>query len=680
MFINDFLYIIKWWSMFFAVGVIFLPLTWLIFKRFFGLGYALGKTLGVIILSYITFLLSIFSVAKFSLANLYLYILVSLGINLYILYKNKNEVIKDLKNNIPEIFIQELLFTSGLLLWSYVRAHQPEIRGLEKFMDYGFVTSALRSEILPPTDMWAAGNTINYYWFGHFVTAVLTKLSNIPSEITYNLMLATIMGLTLSSAFSISATLFKHISKNGIKKHFFIAGIISAIILTFAGNFHTPFYVLKNGSENYWYPDATRFIGYNPETEDKTIHEFPMYSFVVADLHGHLLNLPFVLLFVASSFVIVSQRKRGSFDNLNLILPGSLLGIMFMTSTWDFGNYTLALGYILLFSELQKNNFRLLKTAWDVGKTIIYILALGIIVALPFILKFESIAEGIRFVHTRTPIWQIAILWGFPALLTAIFIYTAKKLGKKNSTSDIFILSLLAASWTLIILPEIIFLKDIYIASHYRANTMFKLTYQAFVMSYLAGGYIIVRHITLQKDFYVKRFLSLFWVIVLFSILSYARISTNSYYGKLQNYVGLDGAKWMQTQYLDEYNIINWLKENAEKGDVLLEAPGDSYTDYNVISSYTGIPTISGWYVHEWLWRGTPDFPQERVNDITNIYEGSDVILTKSLLDKYKVKFIIVGNFERERFKVLNELKFSQLASPVFQTGTTTVYKVNNEV
>ncbi len=675
----DLLYVLKWWLIIFSAGVIFFPLTWVIFKKFFGVGYALSKTLGIILLSYVTFLLSILTIAKFSLSNIYLYILFSLLINIYIFYKNRNGIIKDIRSNLFRIIFQEVLFTFGLLLWSYVRAHQPEIRGLEKLMDFGFINSSLRSETLPPADMWAAGYTINYYWFGHFVTALLTKLTNIPSEITFNLMLATIMGSVLSSVFVISSTLYEKISKISKKRYVYLAGIISAVILTFAGNFHTPFFILKNGSANYWYPDATRFIGYNPETDDKTIHEFPMYSFVVSDLHGHLLNLPFVLLFLAFAFKIVSEKEKKSFKLTNLIFPGVLLGIMFMTSTWDFGNYFLALGFILLFSTLKENGYQLFKSFRETTVSLAIVFTLGILTALPFIIHFESIAEGVKFVHSHTPLWQLAILWGFPGLLTAVFVNTVKKLRSKITTSDIFVLALIISSWTLIILPEIIYLKDIYAATHYRANTMFKLTYQAFVMSYLSGGYIIVRQISLPKIAYVRRFLAVFWMVILYSILSYAQLSTNSYYGNLKNYQGLDGTKWLENQYPDEYAVILWLRSNAKKDTVILEAPGDSYTDYNIISSYTGIPTVSGWFVHEWLWRGTPDFPQKRVTDITNIYQTSDSNYAKTLLKTYKVTYVIIGTFERQKFPTLDETKFNDIATPVFRSGSTTVYKLNNE-
>ena len=65
---------------------------------------------------------------------------------------------------------------------------------------------------------------------------------------------------------------------------------------------------------SYWFPDATRYIGYNPyREEDRTIHEFPCYSFVLGDLHAHVVNIIFVLLVIALLYVWlrgVQQENR----------------------------------------------------------------------------------------------------------------------------------------------------------------------------------------------------------------------------------------------------------------------------------------------------------------------------------------------------------------------------------
>ena len=86
---------------------------------------------------------------------------------------------------------------------SYVRSNLPDIHGLEKFMDFGILNSILRADYFPPKDMWYTPSPINYYYFGHLITAVITKLTFIPSFITYNLMIATLFAFTFTAGLSI---------------------------------------------------------------------------------------------------------------------------------------------------------------------------------------------------------------------------------------------------------------------------------------------------------------------------------------------------------------------------------------------------------------------------------------------------------------------------------------------
>ena len=669
---TDLTYLVIWWLTFFLVGIINLPLSLLVFKKSADVGYGFSKTLGFLLITYLLFFGSTIHLFPFSLLSIYIIGASVLLINLFLLWKNKTHLILKFKKNLRVMLFQEILFTLGLFFWSYVRSHQPDINGLEKFMDFGFINSILRSEYLPPTDMWFAGKPINYYWFGHLWVAVATKLSQIPSAITYNLMLATILGLTLNGAFSISSTLVKNARIKIKRRSLLAAGIISAILLTFAGNFHTPIYLLKEGGDKYWYPDATRFIGYNPETNDKTIHEFPIYSFVVSDLHAHLINLPFVLLYIGLLLRYILLAKRSLIDFIPL---GFILGVMFMTSAWDFGNYLLTTGFVVFLFNFQVYKFDL-KTVVSTASQIIPIIVIAILTALPFIANFESIAQGVKFVHTHSLLRQLAILWGFPIILTLIFSLTTLKLKLKSiQKNDLFIVALLISSWTLIVIPEIIYVKDIYIASHYRANTMFKLTYQAFVMFYLSAGYIAVRALKASKNLW-KFIVTGVFAISFTLVLIYPYFAIKSYYGDLKTYKGLNGEIWVKETHPEIYSTIIWIRKNIKGQPVILEANGDSYTEFNLISAYTGLPTISGWFVHEWLWRGDSSFPQKRVTDIEIIYTSSDFNLTKSLLKKYKVEYVIIGELERQKYPTLNESKFSQLGSVAFSSGNTKVYRL----
>ena len=668
-FSNDFSYIALWWLILFFVGVAFFPLGRRLFKKFSDSGWALSKVLGLALTTFVFFVFSSLKVLPISQGSVFIVILAIFVLSLLIYRKNRKEINSDISSKRLAILIGEVLFFLGLVALSYVRAHQPDIRGLEKFMDFGFINSILRGEFLPPADMWYAGSSINYYWFGHLATALLTKLANIPSAISYNLMLGTILGFGLSSSFSIVSSLFEKFGKKAA-----IAGILSAFLLTLGGNFHTPYYVLKNGYEKYWYPDATRFIGYNPDTNDKTIHEFPSYSFIVSDLHAHVLDFPFVLAFLALLLSQVKFADKKRFLTPQLIALGLMAGIMFSTSTWDFGIYLIVSALAFLMSNISETGLGL-KTLWSSVKPTLVVVVVGLISASPFILNFDSIAQGISLVNTKTPVWQLLVLWGFPLVVSVLYFLRLAR-NREISQAEGYILSLLTASWVLIALPEIFYVKDIYSGSHQRANTMFKLTYQAFVMFYLSSGYIIVSTLGAIKKFHFRLLSALTASVVIYSLLVSPYFGIKSYYGELKTYRGLSGSTWLSAFFPGEDAAVLWFNKNVRGQPTILEAPGDSYTDYNVVSSYTGLPTVSGWFVHEWLWRGSPEIPQERVNDITTIYLSKEPNEAKRLLNKYNVEYVIVGNFERERFPNLDETKFADVGKLVFSSEATRIYQV----
>ena len=661
----DYLSILYWWIFLFLLGLINYPFSFILLRKNSDRGYGLSKIISLLLISYILLLGSSLKLFPFTIYSSLSALLLLVFVNTLIFLKNKREIIRDTKLTIRLIIFQEILFSSALLFWSFIKMHNPDIRSLEKFMDYGFINSILKSPWQPAQDMWFAGGKINYYYFGHFYTAVATRLSFLPSSITYNLMLSTILGFLVNGAYSLVHTIFSSLPK-GINKKAVSAGIISFLLVSFAGNFHTPIYAFQKGIDKYWYPDATRFIGYNPDTNDKTIHEFPLYSFVVSDLHAHLLGIPIVILYLSFLFMIfgssenITFRKRIPF----LLFPGFLFGLMFMTNTWDFASYMLITGVCLVMSRISlfKDIGNISQAVYDISLNIIILLVIGLITALPFILNFESIAEGVQFVTSRSPVWQLLILWGLPILLLVFFsaFIIAKKKAEK---SDLFILGLLVSSILLIIIPEIIYVKDIYIASHYRANTMFKITYQAFVIGYLSSGYVALRIITGIKNIPFRILSTTVFTLLFSAMLTYPFFAVNSYFDKLENKTGLNGETWIKNTYPSTYRAIEYLRNTVSEQKIITEASGNSYTDYNVISSYTGLPTIQGWFVHEWLWRGSAELPSERVSDLEILYTSKNINEVKKIIEKYKVNYLIYGFFEKEKYPNNNELLIDSLRS-----------------
>ncbi|MFA6249986.1 MAG: DUF2298 domain-containing protein [Candidatus Shapirobacteria bacterium] len=725
--VADFKYIVFWWLTIFLIGSLSLPLIFTVFRDFYDKGYIFSKIAGIAILTYIIFVLGIFKFLPFSSSSIFFILFFVLLANILYLSKKDNfaKFKKDLLLHHRQIISQELAFFGVLTLWSFIRGHSPDIDNLEKFMDWGFVNSVLRSTFMPPADMWYSGEPINYYYFGHLIFGVLTKISGIDSAITYNLSIATVCALTFVSGFSITSNLVVHFNvfKAVIKKKLdvrnirlkqaVLAGVFSAFLLTFGGNFHAVYKIIKldisqnNGrfvltkdalnqaANSYWYPDATRFIGFDPDIKDKTIHEFPLYSFVVADLHGHMNDIPVILFFIAFLFAFsLSPVKAPSWK---LIVPsGLILSIAFMTNAWDFFVYGLTFAVCLFFIHLHHTDFY---------QAIRSILINGFLTVLcwylftlPFTLNFIPMADGVRLVDYRTPFYQLFVLYGGFWLiclpLLGYFFYRFLKdrsFIKKMIPSDVIALALILVATLLVLLPEIIYLKDIYIYEHRRANTMFKLVYQAFILYSLVAGYAVYRLSASIRPRMIKFLYKVIVLIVFTSHLIYPFFAIKSAYGSLSSYKGLYGLGFLKTAHPDSFEAVKWINANISGQPVILEAAGDSYTYYNHISAATGVPTVLGWLVHEWLWHGGQKDPNSskylnkldcgdpcsvRGPDVQRIYESQDVVEVRSLLQKYNVDYVFVGDKELEKYQSLNVDVISGLSQIVFESGKTKLYKI----
>lgn len=725
---GDFRFFMMWWFALFALGIIFLPISNLMFEHFQDKGYMFSKTIGLAISGYLMWLLSSLKILKFTsiscIVVVFLCVLGNIFIYRYGNKKGKHIITKD-KLNI--IVTEEILFFLIFLAWVYIRGFKPEAYGTEKYMDYGFMTAMMRSEYMPPKDLWFAGNTINYYYVGQYLATFMTKLSHVSVNVGYNLMLMTISALGFMLPFSLIYNLTINYYKTRLKTYKImptIAGLLAGSGVSLAGNLHfTVFYyfvpILQDilgleGKDKYWFPDSTRYIGYHPETSDKTIHEFPNYSFVLGDLHAHVINLIFVLTVVGILYGFVLKKKQvlgsilPSLDekvdyikelfNPHILLISFFIGLFHTTNFWDFPIYYVVAGAIILFMNIKQFDtiLNVLKVTALQG---VFVIAVAKIVALPFSLKFDQIATEIRISENHTPIYQLIILWGLPVLLVIgllIHLITDYKEGvsyvslakinghekndqgkkrnplilfiKKLTLEDLFILTIGLCAIGLVLIPELIYVKDIYSGDYKRANTMFKLTYQAFTLFAIAMSFIFIKFLCF-KQYNWNKTLGYFGLILFALTLPYAKVSISAWYGNIldtSNYKGIDAAKFMETTMEDDNLAITWMNENIKGTPVILEANGDSYSDYGRISVITGLPTVLGWYVHEWLWRGDTSLVDERVNDIQTIYTSTDINEVKTLIDKYDIEYIYVGKLEYDKFTSLNDELIKSLGEIVF--------------
>ena len=294
---------LKWWLMVLILGLGYYPLGAVLFSSLRDRGYIFSKVLGIGLAGFLTWVLVVCGAAKFTSGAVIAVTAVSMAL-CWILYIKKAEK-KTL--DLDLVLGEELIFLAFFLLWTYFAGFRPEAKGTEKFMDYGFMAALTRSDTLPARDLWYSAGNMNYYYGGQYYAVFLTKLSFTRIQETYNLMRTLVAAFAFVLPFNLVFHMIREIPRKVKAVPGWIAalgGLLAGAAVSLAGNMHYVLYGLfgdvfkLSGYEDYWFPNSTRYIGHNPLTDDQCIHEFPSYSFVLGDLHAHVVNVMFVLLTV----------------------------------------------------------------------------------------------------------------------------------------------------------------------------------------------------------------------------------------------------------------------------------------------------------------------------------------------------------------------------------------------
>ena len=717
-----------WWLLAAVLGFAAMPVTGRLFWRFEDKGWIFSKVLAIAATGFLTWFLVSIKLVPFTGITCAAVTVVCAVLCFWLLKRQSGNKVECFPaDKLSLVYWEEMLFFLAFLLWTYVAGFHPAAYGTEKFMDYGFMEAMMRSTVLPARDLWYSQGHINYYYGGQYFAVFLTKLSHTKVELTYNLMRTFVAGLAFAMPFSLVYQMMADRMKGQpkgekTKKRLpFISGFTAGIAVSIAGNMHYVIYACiipwiqkLTGQEvsGYWFPDATRYIGYNPyREEDRTIHEFPCYSFVLGDLHAHVVNIMFVLLVIALLYVWlrdvrkktvsgeVSMRTEG-FWRQQLLMPhllviSVLLGMFQWTNFWDFVIYYVVTLGTVLFANIIRFRGKIKKILAVTFAQMAEIYLIGYLVILPFTLQFDTMIDGIGIAKYHSYFYQLMVLWGLPAVLTITFVLailweklrrmehkSLYRLMKAIRTADLSAIIMGLCALGLVMIPELVYVRDIYENGNARANTMFKLTYQAYILFGLTMGYGIYRLIVVSRQ---KIFKLIAWICLFFLVwtVGYFGKSVDSWFGNVldpSGYKGLYALGYLETDFPEDLSAIMWLKENIEGAPVVLEANGDSYTGFERVSASTGLPTILGWYVHEWLWRNDTEDLNRKSGDIRNIYTSESEEQVKALLKEYDVSYIFVGAKEQEKYEdALNNALLQNIGEIVFmdEDSGTYIVKVN---
>lgn len=481
--------ILAWYLAVSILGLTALPLAWHFFPALPSRGFALSRPLGLLLWGFIFWLLTSLGVLQNDLGGQVLAFLVLLVPAVWVISgKRKQEMFAWLRENLRTLLTIEGLFLLVFIAWVLVRGMNPEVTYTEKPMELAFINSILRSDGFPPQDPWLSGYAISYYYFGYVLIAMIARISGVASAVAFNLSSATWLAMTAIALFGIVHDITftwagnkNEQSPGGVGKFSRSAGFLGPLFVLVISTVEGVLEFLHAGGV-FWRTDTqgaltSRFWSWlsildinQPPTQPfdwipsrasgwlwwrgsrvlqdltlggqhvEVIDEFPFFSYLLADMHPHVLAMPFTLLAIAlalnlfldnGSYKDSSHRLVDWFKQAGFWLTALVLGSLAFMNTWDFpiyvGLYCLILGFKRY--RLEGWNAGIL---WGFLKHGLVLGIAGILLYLPFYVGFGSQAGGIlpslEFMTRGVHFWVL-----FAALLVPIilfcFYYARQSLG-----------------------------------------------------------------------------------------------------------------------------------------------------------------------------------------------------------------------------------------------------------
>lgn len=788
-----------------AIGLLALPLAMVAGRALPDRGVFLAKPLGLLLVGWLVFVGASARVVPFERWSIVLALGLVGAASAVALWRDGRRIVSDVRDRQGLIVIGQLVFFGAYLAFVWVRSLNPDLwhpaRGGEKPMDLAYLTAVVRSTYFPAYDPWFAGGYLNYYYFGQVVVGAVIKLVGIVPEVSYNLAVATWFALTAMLAFSIVVNLARtgRGDRRG-ERAAWLGGVVAAVFVCVAGNLdglaqlldglraaggpavHTNLPLLS-GASQVWrgllriaageatMPAFDFWRSSRMMPPQISITEFPYFTFLFADLHAHLIALPFTLL-VLGLALNVALGGRGL---VPLLLLGLATGMLRAANTWDYPTYAAvaiaAIGIGLLGQSLTR-------ASWSVGWRAVVVLAVGYLAFVPYHQSYELFYSGVELSKETTPLHQYLAVHGLflflgvswlvfeiarasrRTVLRRVLALAARhwdrlphllalvaRLGRAPvGTVVVGLVALAAVAIALVLLglptPAVVFVlmvpavalalrralhpdgesqRDLFVLALFvlglalgaivdivtvqgdiaRMNTVFKFYLQAWVLLALVAGYAVwrlvldgpVTELAATRSAAVGRFA---WTTALAVLVGAALIyPVAATPARLRDRFlalppTLDGTAFMaHAVYQDErgpielrhdLEAIRWLREHLDGTPIIVEGVTPFYRWGSRITVYTGLPTVIGWDWHQkqqrWAYQQLVD---QRIADVTAFYAGSDPAAAMAFLNRYGVRYVIVGTVERTYYPPAGLAKFEQMTDqlePVYRNAGTTIYRV----
>ena len=508
---SDLFAFVKWYLAISLIGVLALPVVFKLFRRLPDRGYTLARTVGLLVVCYVFWLLCSLGVLHNDAAGLVLAAVLVGGVGVVWLGRGGLAELRAwLRQERTVVVAVEAVFLGAFALMAAARAYNPQLDSTERPMEYMFINSILRSATFPPHDAWLSGNPIVYYYFGYVMIAALTRLTGLASEIGFNLGFSMLFALTAVGALGVVMNLITFVRRKAAGARpgeqaggllpAFAPALVAPTLVLVVGNFYgilalahanglfadlsmpavryyfgagdpanfgsDPAAVAVAGSAqpgvtagmvNVWdwldlkglgrpLPAPTGKFVWDPGSwwwfsgarvvhdrslsgvETEAIDEMPAFSFILGDMHPHVMALPFNLLAIALALDwlvwgldaacperppedpeggerSLIQRARGGLESFvawvrlfpeRVLFSAIVLGGLIFINTWDFPVYAfLMLTALLAGLTLSWGGLVLARRWYWPALLAIALFVLSVLLYLPYHLTAQSQVQGI---------------------------------------------------------------------------------------------------------------------------------------------------------------------------------------------------------------------------------------------------------------------------------------------
>ena len=428
--------LIAWWLSCSVLGWLTWPLAARLFAHSPGRGYAFARAMGLILLAYLYWLPGVLGLWPNQELPLWgVTVFLALG-GLVLGLVRRAELGQWLRREWRHVLVTELLFILALALYAWYKAHDPAIDHTEEPMDFAFLNAMLRAPHFPPSDPWLAGFKVSYYYLGYLIVSLVSRLSAAPAGVAYNLGLAQTLALVVVGGYGLIYDLLA--GRRGAT----LWGMVGGLSLGLAGNLEGLLEFLHSRGlggagwyswldipglaeapvsgawlpqDAWWWWRASRIIS-DPNILGRSptvITEFPAFSFILGDLHPHVMALPFLLLALGLALEIYRTAQRqpgvGWWRQAHLWIMPLFYGALGMLNSWDLPT-TVLMAWLAFAAGKWRS--RVGAGSW-LRDTLLWGAWLGlgsILLYWPFYRDLSSQAQGIGLAYyAKTPLKQYLI-------------------------------------------------------------------------------------------------------------------------------------------------------------------------------------------------------------------------------------------------------------------------------